>query len=168
LENEISSLKADKANKRSSFLSSFLKKDKSSQPTISNDNNIWKKNQNILEPNSYTPSSTVTNTSNNGFLKNALQTATGVAGGMILGNMLMNVFKHSDPEEQIFDNVNEVFISDTDEYNTLNDSNYHDNLINYDDTQTESIHSASEDDNFSNFDDLESADDNEINDDNFI
>jgi len=34
-----------------------------------------------------------------GFLGGALQTAAGVAGGMMVGNLLMNLFDHHRPEE---------------------------------------------------------------------
>ncbi|WP_313520495.1 DUF2076 family protein, partial [Pseudomonas sp.] len=34
-----------------------------------------------------------------GFLGGALQTAAGVAGGMVLGNMLTGLFQHSQPQE---------------------------------------------------------------------
>jgi hypothetical protein len=42
-----------------------------------------------------------------GFLGGALQTAAGVAGGLVLGNMLMDMFGNSQPEE-IVDVINET------------------------------------------------------------
>ena len=166
LKNQISILNSDQVNKKPSFLSNFLKKDPRSK-TISYDNNIWKKNQNNLEScNTNIPSSSAATTRNSGFLKNALQTATGVAGGMILGNMLMNLFNHTTPEEEIFDNINQSSASDIDhEYDSI--QNNHSNLVNYE-NQNEPLENYSDDNNFSNFDETEHVDDSEMNDDNFI
>jgi hypothetical protein len=168
LKNQISLLNSDQVKKKPSFLSNFLKKDPASQ-TESYDNKIWKKNQNTLEScNTNIPtSSTATTTRNSGFLKNALQTATGVAGGMILGNMLMNIFNHTAPEEEVFDNINQSSISDTNEYDTIENSNNNANLINYD-SQTEPVNNYFDDNNYSDFDETEHVDDSVINDDNFI
>lgn len=168
LKNQISLLNSDQVKKKPSFLSNFLKKDPVSQ-TESYDNKIWKKNQNTLEScNTNIPtSSTATTTRNSGFLKNALQTATGVAGGMILGNMLMNIFNHTAPEEEVFDNINQSSISDTNEYDTIENSNNNANLINYD-SQTEPVNNYFDDNNYSDFDETEHVDDSVINDDNFI
>ncbi|AWH90588.1 DUF2076 domain-containing protein [Buchnera aphidicola (Melanaphis sacchari)] len=167
LENKISTIYSKKTKNKTSFLSNFFKKD-SISPKISHDNNIWKKNQNITEPSNGTifssPSSTITNSSgNSSFLRNALQTATGVAGGMILGNMLMNVFNHTKPEDEIFDTISESSISHLDE------SNFHENvdnsLINYDDQS--SIFDSSE--NISNAYEVdEDSNDSDFNDDNLI
>ncbi|QCI24835.1 DUF2076 domain-containing protein [Buchnera aphidicola (Rhopalosiphum padi)] len=168
LKNQISLLNSDQVKKKPSFLSNFLKKDPASQ-TESYDNKIWKKNQNTLEScNTNIPtSSTATTTRNSGFLKNALQTATGVAGGMILGNMLMNIFNHTAPEEEVFDNINQSSISDTNEYDTIENSNNNASLINYD-SQTEPVNNYFDDNNYSDFDETEHVDDSVINDDNFI
>ncbi|AYN24863.1 DUF2076 domain-containing protein [Buchnera aphidicola] len=177
LKNKISVLNSDQVKKKPSFLSSFLRKDPSSQSESYN-NNIWKKNQNTLEScNTNVPmSSTATTTAssnNSGFLKNALQTATGVAGGMILGNMLMNIFNHTAPEEEIFGNINQSSISNIDEYDTIENNNA--NLVNYEnenelaeDYSDNNNFSNSDDNNFSNFNETENVDDSGINDDNFI
>ncbi|MFT4465953.1 MAG: DUF2076 domain-containing protein [Sodalis sp. (in: enterobacteria)] len=48
----------------------------------------------------YTGSAPSSNTSRSGsFMSGALQTAAGVAGGVVLGNMLTNLFHHAAPEE---------------------------------------------------------------------
>ncbi|QCI17013.1 DUF2076 domain-containing protein [Buchnera aphidicola (Aphis helianthi)] len=171
LNNTISNLNSNKVIKKPSFLSSFFRKEPISSETS---NNIWGKNQNISG--SYNPlpasSSAISNSnssgSNSGFIKNALQTATGVAGGMILGNMLMNVFNHSKPEEEIFDTINESSISNI-EANEFHTDNEH-NLIDYNDQ-----HHPYADENISNFDDNHineisgiNDDMDDINDDNFI
>lgn len=170
LQKRISILNEEKLKKKSSFLSNFLKKDPVSQTTTYDNNDIWKNNRNNVESynKNFPMSSTTTTSGNSSFLKNALQTATGVAGGMILGNMLMNLFNnHSSPEEEIFDNVNQSSsISDLDKHDNISDHmNHHADLVDYN-TEKESIDSS--DSNFSNFNDIENIDDSEINDDNFI
>ncbi|MCU4137037.1 DUF2076 domain-containing protein [Buchnera aphidicola (Sitobion miscanthi)] len=127
----------EESNKKTSFLSSFFKKNPTSQKT-SNDN-IWKKKEDILPPNHSnstvlptTQSLSTVNSRSSSFLGSALQTATGVAGGMILGNMLMNVFSHSKPEEDIFDTVNKSSLDQYKEENFLNNDHHdHHDLINY-------------------------------------
>lgn len=146
LEKRIKLLNTEISNKKPSFLSSFFNTNanSSSQP-ISNDNNIWRNKENTPCPH-YSHLSTSSNTQqpipvvnningnssrNSGFLSSALQTATGVAGGMILGNMLMNIFNHSNkPEEEIFDTVHKY---NADNYTEDNTSDYHKNndLVNY-------------------------------------
>ncbi|QFQ32914.1 DUF2076 domain-containing protein [Buchnera aphidicola (Aphis fabae)] len=175
LTNQISNLSLNKTTKKPSFLSSFFKKSPTSSDMFNN--NIWKKDQNSsgnyhpLSSSSPTISSNNGNSGNSGFLKNALQTATGVAGGMILGNMLMNVFNHSKPEEEVFNTINESSIYNI-ENHELNPDNEN-NLIDYD---NENHFYTSE--NTSNFDDdhindinddmNNTSDINDINDDNFI
>ncbi|WP_295164667.1 DUF2076 domain-containing protein [uncultured Buchnera sp.] len=167
LKNQISLLNSDQMKKKPSFLSNFLKKDPASQ-SESYDNKIWKKDQNTLEScNTNIPTSSTVTTRNSGFLKNALQTATGVAGGMILGNMLMNIFNHTTPEKEVFDNINQSSISDINEYDTIENSNNNANLVNYD-SQTEPVNNYFDDNNYSDFDETEHVDDSVINDDNFI
>lgn len=167
LNKQISDLNLNKTDKKPSFLSSFFKKE-SISPEVSN-NNIWQKNQNSsasYNPLSTSPSMMSTAATNNsgGFLKNALQTATGVAGGMILGNMLMNVFNHSKPEEEIFDTVNESSISNVEENTFYSDNDNH--LINYDnENDFDTFENTS---NFDNENIDEISDINDINDDNFI
>ncbi|CAL4320617.1 Putative uncharacterized protein Yba2 [Buchnera aphidicola (Protaphis terricola)] len=166
LENKLSTI--DIKNKKPSFLSSFFKKEPNS---LEKSNSIWEKNSNIPRSCNHMPTSTstigpITNNSSSGFLKNALQTATGVAGGMILGNMLMNIFNHSKPEEEIFDTINnEHVISNLDHDGSYD---YNDNsLVDYND-QNDFVDSE----NLSNFDEYENTNDindiSDINDDNFI
>ncbi|ALD15144.1 hypothetical protein IX46_00945 [Buchnera aphidicola (Aphis glycines)] len=135
LNKKISNLNSNTTSKKSSFLSSLFKK----EPIPSDvSNNVWKSNQNISG--SYNPlpvppsnASNSISHSSSGFLKNALQTATGVAGGMILGNMLMNIFNHSKPEEEVFDTINEYPISNIEEYGFHGDNEY--NLADYNSDQ---------------------------------
>lgn len=176
LTNKISSLNLNKTNKKPSFLSSFFKKEPTSSETLNND--IWKKNQNI--PGSYNSVSSSSpnfsgngnssSSNSNGFLKNALQTATGVAGGMILGNMLMNIFNHSKPEEEVFDTINESYITNIENHEFQPEDEHH--LVDYND---ENHFETSE--NTSNFDDnhmneisdvQNTSDISDINDENFI
>jgi len=58
---------------------------------------------------------------NNSFLKNALQTATGVAGGIVLGNMVSSLFQHNN-STQVDHNMehNDTIINESiNEFNTI-------------------------------------------------
>ncbi|QCI20332.1 DUF2076 domain-containing protein [Buchnera aphidicola (Brachycaudus cardui)] len=168
----------EKSSKKPSFLSNFFKTSPISQK-ISHDNNIWKNNDKTSSPfqNSNATMSTpiaqtiptVTTTRNSGFLSNALQTATGVAGGMILGNMLMNVFNHSKPEEEIFDTINKPSLNHhIDEHVDENLINNHDtDLINYEANKSD-MHTNESNFDFVDKNEFNDVDDTDINDDNFI
>ncbi|CAL4320412.1 Putative uncharacterized protein Yba2 [Buchnera aphidicola (Eriosoma lanigerum)] len=108
----------------------------------------------------------------NSFLGNALQTAVGVAGGMVVGNMLLNLFKHQQPEEEILKSANNMDANtsytsyeDTDQVNS-DTYTTDDNIIDHDPnivTYDESIDSIYEDndidiDDYSNYND--DSDDN--------
>ncbi|QCI23736.1 DUF2076 domain-containing protein [Buchnera aphidicola (Macrosiphoniella sanborni)] len=145
LEKRIQVLNQEISNKKPSFLSSFFKKNTDFQSSQPMSNNIWRNKENIsqthatnLPPSSITqPSPIVNNTIGNsatrssGFLSSALQTATGVAGGMILGNMLMSAFNHvNKPEEEIFDTVNKFNQDDNAERHFF-DNHTQSDLVNY-------------------------------------
>jgi hypothetical protein len=168
----------EEQNKKPSFLSNFFKKNSASQK-ISYDNNLWKHKENPSNLNNSinpatssithtipTAATTISNRSS-GFLSNALQTATGVAGGMILGNMLMNVFNHSKPEEEIFDTINQ---DSTDHHAYLEENAFHhtsnDNLVDYEcsesDMNSHELNSDYINNDIYNIDDSESGDDNFI------
>ncbi|CAL4326245.1 DUF2076 domain-containing protein [Buchnera aphidicola] len=176
----------EKSIKKPSFLSNFFKTSPITQNTSHNDN-IWKEKENIspLQHSNTTMSSpttqtipTVTTTRNSGFLSNALQTATGVAGGMILGNMLMNVFNHTKPEEEIFDTINQSSldhhiderVDERIDEHLINNSS-HDHLVNYAENDLE-IHKNESSfdfvDNKDEFNYVDHLDDTDVNDDNFI
>lgn len=61
-----------------------------------------------------------------GFLGGALQTAAGVAGGVVLADMLTSMFHHSQPEE-IVNIINEPAMPETDFSNNLDTFNGSDN-----------------------------------------
>ncbi|WP_407044026.1 DUF2076 domain-containing protein [Cronobacter malonaticus] len=65
-----------------------------------------------------------------GFMAGALQTAAGVAGGVVLGNMLTNMFSHHQPEE-IVNIINEPAqpadnspVNAVEDYNQADDSQF--------------------------------------------
>ncbi|AEO07993.1 DUF2076 domain-containing protein [Buchnera aphidicola] len=182
LEKKIHKFNVEESNKKPSFLSSFFKTNPNFKPqSTSNDNNIWRNKENISQSNyanSSIPNSPMSqslpvvnhyptgNNRSNGFLSSALQTATGVAGGMILGNMLMNVFNHSKPEEEIFDTVHSSYTSISDNHIEENffDKNENNDLINY---KHNDINSNKYESNSEDFDN-NATDDFDANDDNFI
>jgi len=184
LKEKIKTLNVEESNKKPSFLSGFFKKNPVSQAS-SHDDKVWQKKENILR-NNYSNSTVspihqtlpVTNSSGrtSGFLSSALQTATGVAGGMILGNMLMNVFNHAKPEEEVFDTVNNSSLDQHTDENFFNDHTVtnndlmtDNNLINYEHSRLGS-ESDSENMNcdFDSTDDITDISDFDSNDDNFI
>ncbi|XBC40906.1 MAG: DUF2076 domain-containing protein [Buchnera aphidicola (Nurudea yanoniella)] len=69
-------------------------------------------------------------TSGTGFLGGALQTAAGVAGGVVMANMLMNLFQHKKPEEEIMDaSVHNVDSSHDINSNSLEHDSMHSQYI---------------------------------------
>ncbi|WP_284443341.1 DUF2076 domain-containing protein [Buchnera aphidicola] len=177
LKTKIKRLNKEELNKKTSFLSSFFKKNSSAQVS-SNDNSMWQKKTDTL-PNNYSNTTSLPvnqsfpTTNSNGsrsssFLGSALQTATGVAGGMILGNMLMNVFNHTKPEEDIFDTVNKSSLNQHAEDNFLNNnSNNNNDLINYEYDQSDINRNESNSESINN-DIYDTDDDIDVDDDNFI
>jgi hypothetical protein len=184
LKKRINTLNVEEQNKKTSFLSNFFKKNSDTQK-VSHNNNLWKYKDNpsnlnnSIHPTTMSSTTQTLPTANNsinssrssGFLSNALQTATGVAGGMILGNMLMNVFNHSKPEEEIFDTIHHESI---DNYSTNVEENMFDhsannNLVDYEYSESD-INSNNSNELNSDYidDDIYNADNSESNDDNFI
>ncbi|MCW5196636.1 DUF2076 domain-containing protein [Buchnera aphidicola (Pemphigus obesinymphae)] len=114
LESEVSLMK-EKENKNNS--TSFLSGLFGSSNVASSPNNIknaWGNTSGKLDYNSLpinnVPTGNITTPGSSGnvgsFLGSALQTATGVAGGMIMGNMLMNLFQHKNSGEDFLNDVN--------------------------------------------------------------
>ncbi|AEO08539.1 hypothetical protein BAKON_181 [Buchnera aphidicola str. Ak (Acyrthosiphon kondoi)] len=173
LKARIKMLNGEDINKKPSFLSSFFKKN-STLHTGSNNSNLWKKKEDILPPNyantTILPTNQVLPTANNNrsssFLSNALQTATGVAGGMILGNMLMNVFSHTKPEEEIFDTVNKSSSDQHIQDNFSNNNHSNNDLIDYQYNESDIDRNELGLESINN--DVYDGDDINIDDDNFI
>lgn len=148
LESEISLMK-EKENKNNS--TSFLSGLFGSSNVTSSPNNIknaWGNTSGKLDYNSLpinnVPTGNITTPSSSSnigsFLGSALQTATGVAGGMIMGNMLMNLFQHKSSGEDFLNNVNISSEKNLDSnienhdinnhYIDNNNSNIHENIDN--------------------------------------
>ncbi|CAL4320378.1 Putative uncharacterized protein Yba2 [Buchnera aphidicola (Eriosoma grossulariae)] len=126
-ENELS-----QKSKNTGFLSNIFKKNydsttKNASYHREDDGSVRSSNRSVL-PSSSSASNTGPGLSSigNSFLGNALQTAVGVAGGMVVGNMLMNFFKHEKPEEEILTSSNDSLIDHTDyeEFDILNNNPY--------------------------------------------
>lgn len=177
LKKRIEELKLEEVRRKPSFLSNFFKNNSSSQP-ISHDNNIWRNQESPVQ--SYNPhaasfpATTPVLPRSSGFLSNALQTATGVAGGMILGNMLMNVFNHTTPEEEIFNNINKSNIDLHKEDSSFNHSNSN-NLVDYEQKESSEMdksihHNESDSNNINYMEDVHDIENHtsDIDDDNFI
>ncbi|CAL4320339.1 DUF2076 domain-containing protein [Buchnera aphidicola] len=154
--------------KKTSFLSGLFSKKESSPFSSSHAHNM-SKNENIpATPGANTAIPTNYNNGRSSFLSNALQTATGVAGGMMLGNMLMNLFQHTKPEEDIFNTIHESSLDDNDANilhgATHDNSDHNSDFINYEDNNDYDTPSDSSIYNS----DIDDMDDIDINDDNLI
>ncbi|WP_343192729.1 DUF2076 domain-containing protein [Buchnera aphidicola (Taiwanaphis decaspermi)] len=89
-------------------------------------NNYSKYNQDQEVNNSaFRPSGITSNNVSGGFLKNALQTAAGVAGGMIVANTLNNLFHNKNLENNNISENNSVSTSNDkkDDLNNINEEN---------------------------------------------
>ncbi|CAL4042645.1 DUF2076 domain-containing protein [Buchnera aphidicola] len=146
LESEILLTKdKEKKNSTTSFLSGLFGSNHSTSAP-NNIKNTWgnssgKQDYNSLPVNNIPSGNIGTNNSSghiSSFLGSALQTATGVAGGMIMGNMLMNLFQHKNSGEDLFNNVNDSSTANLDShidhqdvhgrYINHNNANFHENI----------------------------------------
>lgn len=96
-----------------------------------------------------------------GFLGGALQTAVGVAGGVVMAEMLTSMFHHQQPEE-IVNIINEPALADPDLSNNLDTFNGSDNTSFL--GQDNGLQQDYASDNFSN----DGFDDNDFDDDSFV
>ncbi|BBI01162.1 uncharacterized protein BUCNMO_147 [Buchnera aphidicola (Nipponaphis monzeni)] len=147
LEKKISDLISQKNHKEPSFLSSLFGSSKKSKKTQNFENNNFETsaipnsgNNNLKALNNSSPVSSL----GNSFIGNALQTAAGVAGGIVVGNMLMNLFHKDKPEEEIFDTIQEdATFSNLESYDFNNKDQFlstsEDFLVNHDDSQLNSV-----------------------------
>ncbi|XBC42448.1 MAG: DUF2076 domain-containing protein [Buchnera aphidicola (Meitanaphis elongallis)] len=103
--------------------------------------------------------------STGGFLSGALQTAAGVAGGVVMANMLMNLFQTKKPEEEVMDAVHNVNASDVD-LNTSDSDVMHNSQYISDDTTYSN--NTMEEFNQTDYDVNNNDDCNTFEDDNFI
>ncbi|MBK4775939.1 DUF2076 domain-containing protein (plasmid) [Candidatus Pantoea edessiphila] len=100
LKNDICQLQSINHNKGKTFLGKLFSRNGSSNenttglqsPVAENNNQVVSNKPNYNSP--ISPRSGGTS-----FMSGALQTAAGVAGGVVIGNMLSNMFHHSTPEE---------------------------------------------------------------------
>lgn len=135
LETEISSIQEKKKkNSTTSFLSGLFGSNNTTSAS-NNKKNTWGNTPGKQDYNSLPVGSTTVPTGNIGtvgssgnissFLGSALQTATGVAGGIVMGNMLMNLFQHKNSGEDFFNNVSSSSIANLDSNLDNHDINGH-------------------------------------------
>ncbi|CAL4319850.1 DUF2076 domain-containing protein [Buchnera aphidicola] len=172
----IDHLKKNKSNTttKKTFLSGLLEKympyQKEESKILKNNNPINntysenKSSESSSSPMNNNTFSTPSSSSHGSFLGNALQTAAGVAGGMVAGNMLMNLFSGQHrPEDEILHSahehyfpvhdshdINNVYVNDdlhkSEDFhktgNTLSDSDdvFHDDISNHDGNFLENNH----------------------------
>ncbi|ADP11733.1 hypothetical protein EJP617_20520 [Erwinia sp. Ejp617] len=99
-----------------------------------------------------------------GFLGGALQTAAGVAGGVVLADMLTSMFNRSQPEE-IVNIINEPAMPETDFNNNLDTFNGADNAsFLHQDSGQQDYANNSDNDSFAN----DGFDNNDFDDDSFV
>lgn len=90
-------------NKSNGFLSGLFNNKKKIQKDDLNTKDYLNKD---IENNNLNKCVYSSNNGNGGFLKNALQTAIGVAGGVVSANMLMNLFNNNKSSSEIFNTEN--------------------------------------------------------------
>jgi len=163
------------ANSKKTFLSGLMekyipnkkvKKENLNDNVLNNSNNVHKFSNPVNSENSnYTPP-----LSGSGFLGNALQTAAGVAGGIVAGNMLMNLFNKNHSEEEIFHGMHNNYIFPQENSGIYN---HHENLNNLE--HSESFTNNDSLNNTGNFQNIISEDDSNFimkndnkNEDNFL
>ncbi|XBC40405.1 MAG: DUF2076 family protein [Buchnera aphidicola (Nurudea ibofushi)] len=178
LNEKLSSLENDKLKNDNnskgtsgSFLSNLFgsKKSKnSSEPALGTSCN-FPKDSNVGSPSLYTRSNTmsptgVMNNNSSSFLGGALQTAAGVAGGVVMANALMNLFQNKKPEEEVMDAVHNVDSSNIGSH-TLDSDHIHNQYINNEDVNLNN----NDTENYNRLDDISDSNDyDDFDDDNFI
>jgi uncharacterized protein len=180
LEKEILSLKNSGIEKESKngFLSGFFK-NKNKQDN--NSSSILNSKKSTISPNynggsipnesgsTNIGSSVASGGGGNSFLGNALQTAVGVAGGMVVGNMLTNLFQNKKSEDEVFTSINnDTYVSNIDNHPDVSDD--HENNEDFIDEEDDIVNENPEisDISYSNpSEDFDSSFE-DLNDDNFI
>ncbi|CCP02290.1 DUF2076 domain-containing protein [Erwinia amylovora] len=116
------------------------------------------------QPSLQQPPAAAATSAGRGFLGGALQTAAGVAGGVVLADMLTSMFHRSQPEE-IVNIINEPAMPETDFNNNLDTFNGADNasFLNQDSGQQDYANS-SDNDSFAN----DGFDSSDFDDDSFV
>ncbi|QTM69309.1 DUF2076 family protein [Buchnera aphidicola (Hormaphis cornu)] len=122
LKNKISNLDSSFNKKEPSFLSGIFKR--RSSPVFSKNRSNSFVNEKIIDNNASSEGilhNTTKNSSAGSFISSALQTAAGVAGGIVMGNALLNLFHKNKPEEDVIETMqNSSFSSlDSHDFNNL-------------------------------------------------
>jgi len=123
LKNKISDLESLADKKEPSFLSGLFRRSPSNimkteqHSGVSNHEKTITANQNpegILNTNNTAKSNAIS------FIGNALQTAAGVTGGILMGNALLNLFHKNKPEEEIMNTMKDSNFTSLDGHNFNN------------------------------------------------
>ena len=126
LQNEVASLKSSQQSGGGSFLSSLFGGGKSQPQQPANNWNSAPQQQQAA------PTYAQPTARSGGFMAGALQTAAGVAGGVVLADMLTSMFHHSQPQEivNIIEQPIEQVSDFTGEQNFANDFQGQDSFTN--------------------------------------
>jgi uncharacterized protein len=145
LQNEVASLKNSQQSGGGSFLSSLFGGGKSQPQQPANNWNSAPQQQQPPQPQA-APTYAQPAARSGGFMAGALQTAAGVAGGVVLADMLTSMFHHSQPQEivNIIEQPIEQVSDFTGEQNFANDFQDQDSFTNASDR---SFFDQSNDDN---------------------
>ncbi|MXP51475.1 DUF2076 domain-containing protein [Pantoea sp. SoEX] len=145
LKDEILQLQRIKQNKNQTFLGKLFGRSNTTQETSLNSQSSVSENNNLginRQQQPYYSSQGYRGGSGGSFMSGALQTAAGVAGGVVIANMLSNMFHHSAPEEiiNIIDNPHSSTATENDSVllndnldNTIDHDSYDNSFSNYDD-----------------------------------
>lgn len=131
LQNEVASLKNSQQSGGGSFLSSLFGGGKSQPQQPANNWNSAPQQQQPPQPQA-APTYAQPAARSGGFMAGALQTAAGVAGGVVLADMLTSMFHHSQPQEivNIIEQPIEQVSDFTGEQNFANDFQGQDSFTN--------------------------------------
>ncbi|XBC43474.1 MAG: DUF2076 domain-containing protein [Buchnera aphidicola (Meitanaphis flavogallis)] len=146
LESHVLKDKKDKKNVSIGFLSNLFgtKKNQSVSETYSNSsinplhNRAFDSNTSPFSSQTRSGTLSQIGAANNtgGFFSGALQTATGVAGGVVMANMLTNLFQNKKSEEEVINSAHNVDSSHV-ESNSIDNDPAHNQYINYDRTNSD-------------------------------
>ncbi|PPI88321.1 ABC transporter substrate-binding protein (plasmid) [Candidatus Pantoea edessiphila] len=103
LKDEVLELQRLNQTKGKTFLSKLFSGNKPSEQTVplNTKNTVSSENSIATTAAGPAPAYSIPRSSGSSFMSGALQTAAGVAGGVVIGNLLNNMFHHTAPEEII-------------------------------------------------------------------
>lgn len=147
LKNKISALESLVDKKEPSFLSGLFRRSPSNVMKKENSLGTFNNEKPIVSNQNSEGSLNVNNTRSGtmSFIGNALQTAAGVTGGILMGNALLNLFHKDKPEEEIITTMRDSNFSSLENHNFNNTDQFCSQ-----DTNDSLLHTANYNENIGN------------------